>query len=186
MLNIFNNHAERVKMANIAQTVNVLQAMILTDGADMLLTPTYHTFDLYTVHHDAELLDTELTCDQYDAPEGVPAPAPQRGGFRGRGSMGRRGISSLSASASRDDSGTIHVTVCNLDPSNVKTLNIDLRGVTAKSVTGRVVTAPAINSYNTFDNKEVVKPATFTGASARNGAVTAKLPPRSVVMLEIR
>ena len=51
MLNIFNNHAERVKMANIAQTVNVLQAMILTDGADMLLTPTYHTFDLYTVHH---------------------------------------------------------------------------------------------------------------------------------------
>jgi len=64
-LNIFNNHAQRVKMANIAQTVNVLQAMILTDGPKMLLTPTYYVYLLYTVHHDATLLPTELAGPEY-------------------------------------------------------------------------------------------------------------------------
>ncbi|MFC1551163.1 alpha-N-arabinofuranosidase [Candidatus Latescibacterota bacterium] len=182
VLNIFNKHADRVQMANIAQTVNVLQAMILTDGADMLLTPTYHTFELYTVHHDAELLETNMTCGRYNAPEGVPAPPPTRG----RRGGGGQSIPTLSASASRDESGAIHITVCNVDPSNAAPLTIDLRGATAKTVTGRVVTAPAINSYNTFENKEVVKPAAFTGASIKNGTVTATLPARSVVMLEIK
>jgi alpha-N-arabinofuranosidase len=186
VLNIFNNHADRVKMANIAQTVNVLQAMILTNGGDMLVTPTYHTFDIYTVHHDARLLETNMTCDRYNAPEGVPAPAVSRGGMRGRGGMEEPSIPLLSASASRDESGAIHVTVCNVDPSHDAPLTIDLRGVTAKTVTGRVLTAPAINSHNTFAKKDAVKPAPFTGASVRNGNVTATLPPHSVVMFEIK
>lgn len=186
VLNIFNNHADRVKMANIAQTVNVLQAMILTDGGDMLLTPTYHTFELYTVHHDAELLDTVMHCSTYANPAARTGSALPQGAMGARGGGANRSIPSLSASASRDNSGAIHVTVCNVDPNNPAPLTIDLRGATANSVTGRIVTAPAINSYNSFENKEVVKPAAFTGASVENDTVTATLPPRSVVMLEIK
>jgi alpha-N-arabinofuranosidase len=97
-LNIFNNHAQRVKMANIAQTVNVLQAMILTDGPKMLLTPTYYVYLLYKVHHDATLLPTALTGPEY-AFEKDKVPA-------------------LNVSASRDSSFKVHVSLVNIDPHN--------------------------------------------------------------------
>ena len=97
-LNIFNNHCDRVQMANIAQTVNVLQAMILTDRRKMMLTPTYHVFEMYKVHHDATLLPTELAGPEYAFEDGkVPA---------------------LNVSASRDGAGKVHVSLGNLDPHN--------------------------------------------------------------------
>ena len=101
-LNIFQQHCDRVRMANIAQTVNVLQAMILTDKEKMIVTPTYHVFDMYAVHQDAKWLPTELQCGDYQfEQEKIPA---------------------LNVSASRDAAGKIHVSLCNLDPNRPATL----------------------------------------------------------------
>ena len=96
-LNIFNNHCRRVRMANIAQMVNVLQAMILTDKEKMILTPTYHVFEMYTVHHDARLLPTELQSADYQ--------------------LGSAKVPQVSASASRDPAGRIHVTLVQPGPA---------------------------------------------------------------------
>ncbi len=164
-LNIFNNHADRVKMANIAQMINVLQAMILTDNDKLLLTPTYHVFEMYTVHHDARLLPSELRCADYQqGPDKIPA---------------------LSASASRDSQGRLHVSLCNLDPNQPAQLACQLDGAKAQKLSGRLLTAPAITAHNTFGQLDNVKPAPFTACAATDTGFTATLPPRSVVVLEI-
>lgn len=166
-LDIFNRHADRVRGANIAQMVNVLQAMILTRGPQMILTPTYHVFDFYTVHHDAVMLPLTAV----DA---------------GRYGVGRDSVPAVSASASRDRRGVMHVTMSNLDPTRARTAELEVRGAGVMAATGRVLTAPAITSHNTFESPNVVQPAAFTGARVANGRVTVALPPRSVVVLELR
>jgi alpha-L-arabinofuranosidase len=165
-LNLFNNHARRVKGANIAQTVNVLQAMILTRGEAMILTPTYHVFELFTVHHDALLLPIDLDAGTY--------------------TFGEESIPALSASASRDDEGTIHVTLANLDPNSARTLSVNLTGARVSSVTGRILTAEAMNAHNTFEDPETVRPGPFHGATVQGGRLTVELPSKSVVVLELR
>jgi alpha-N-arabinofuranosidase len=164
-LNIFNRHCDRVKMANIAQTVNVLQAMILTDREKMLLTPTYHVFELFAVHQDAQLLPADLTCADYRYQvEGIPA---------------------LSVSASRDQQGKIHVSLCHTDPNQPAEVNCELQGAKARSVTGRVLTADAITAHNTFDQPEAVKPTEFKAVRLTENGFAATLPAKSVVVLEI-
>lgn len=167
-LNIFNQHCDRVKMANIAQTVNVLQAMILTKDEKMLLTPTYHVFEMYKVHQDATLLPTNLQCRDYEF-EGEEIPA-------------------LNVSASRDKSGKIHISLCNLDPKNSAELICELRGGPprrATSVSGRVLTAEAMNTHNTFENPEVIYPVEFKGFKLKGNVLTTTLPAKSVVVLKI-
>ena len=164
-LNIFNNHCDRVKMANIAQTVNVLQAMILTKGERMILTPTYHVFEMYKVHHDATLLPTQLECDDY-----------QFGGEK---------IPVLNVSASKDRVGKIHISLCNLDANKAAETVCVLRASTAKKVSGRVLTADAMTAHNTFDNPEVVRPAAFQEFDVQGDALKVTLPSKSVVVLEI-
>ncbi len=164
-LNIFNNHSDRVRMANIAQMINVLQAMILTDKEKMLLTPTYHVFEMYTPHHDAKLLPTELQSTDYQS--------------------GTEKIPQLNVSASRDNRGRIHVTLCNLNPNEPAEVACDLAGAKAQKFSGRVLTAPAINAHNTFTQPESVKPAEFGAYKATANGFTATLPPKSVVVLEI-
>jgi alpha-N-arabinofuranosidase len=166
-LDIFNKHADRVRGANIAQMVNVLQAMILTQGDKMLLTPTYHVFEMYTVHHDAVLL---------------PITVQSAGWY----AVGADSIPAVSASASRDRSGVMHVTMSNLDPNQTRTVSVDVRGARVSGVTGRILTGPAMNSYNSFEKPDAVKPAPFTGASVSGSTLTVKLPARSVVVLELR
>jgi alpha-N-arabinofuranosidase len=156
-----------VRGANIAQMVNVLQSMILTRGPQMVLTPTYHVFEFYTVHHDAVSLPLTVT----DA---------------GRYGFGADTIPAVSASASRDRQGVVHVTMSNLDPRQPRTVAAELRGANVTGVTGRVLTAPAINSVNTFEQPDVVKPAPFTGARVSSGRLTVTLPPKSVVVLELK
>ena len=165
-LNIFNQHCDRVKMANIAQTVNVLQAMLLTDGPKMLLTPTYHVFEMFAVHQDAILLPSELQCSDY--------------------TMGGDRIPSLSVSASRDLSGRIHVTMCNLNPNQPAELACDLAGAKTSAISGRVLTAAEITAHNTFDKPETIKPAEFTAFKVTDTGFTATLPAKSVVVLEVR
>ena len=164
-LNIFNQHCDRVKMANIAQTVNVLQAMILTDEAKMLLTPTFHVFEMYAVHHDATLLPTELTCAEYGfSSEKIPG---------------------LNVSASRDKKGKIHVSLCNLNPNAPAELTCLLQGAEARTVSGRVLTAPQMQAHNTFDSPETVKPVEFRGFNNQKNGLSVTLPERSVVVLEL-
>ena len=166
-LDILNRHADRVRGANIAQMVNVLQSMILTRGTQMLLTPTYHVFEMYTVHHDALLLPLAVVDN-------------------GRYTFGDESVPAVSASASRDPQGIMHLTMSNLDPNVPRTVEVELRGATASRVTGRVLTGPAINSINTFERPDMVRPTPFDGARVANGRLSVTLPPRSVVVLELR
>jgi alpha-N-arabinofuranosidase len=165
-LNIFNQHADRVRMANIAQTVNVLQAVILTSGAKMILTPTYHVFEMYRVHQNATLIPVELSSPDY--------------------SVAQQAVPALQASASRDSGGRVHLSIVNLDPNRGATVSVTVAGATAQTVTGRVLTAPALNSVNTFDAPDVVKPAAFTAIEKRGDRVSLSLPSKSVVVLELR
>ena len=165
--NIFHNHCDRVQMANIAQTVNVLQAMILTEGEKMILTPTYHVFDMYKVHQDAELLAVDSSFGTY--------------GFNGET------LSQVSVSASQNAEGKIHISLCNIDHQNGAELNVELRGVNTGEtrVSGTILTADNMNAHNTFDQPEVVKPMEFTGAAVENNKLAIKLPAMSVVTLVI-
>jgi alpha-N-arabinofuranosidase len=165
-LNIFHQHADRVQMANIAQTVNVLQAVILTDKEKMILTPTYYVFEMYKTHQGATLIPVELSAPEYRHEQSaVPA---------------------LHASASRDKAGKLHLSIVNLDPNRPGLVSTKIVGASAKNITGRVLTAPAMNTVNTFDKPEAVRPAPFTGIQIQGDLITLSLPSKSVVVLEIQ
>jgi alpha-N-arabinofuranosidase len=165
-LNIFNQNADRVKVANLAQMVNVLQAVILTKDDKMVLTPTYHVFRMFRVHQEAQLLNTDLRCEDY--------------------TINNRKIPAVSASASVDKDGKIHITLANLNPNKEITLTCPIIGDTFKSVTGEVLTAGAMNANNSFEKPETVKPVTFNGFSMKDGVLTVTMPPKSVVALELK
>jgi alpha-N-arabinofuranosidase len=165
-LNIFNNHADRVKMANLAQTVNVLQALILTDKDKMLLTPTYYIFDLYKVHQDAKSLSLQFSSPDYTyAGEKIPA---------------------VNASASRDSSGATHISLVNIDPSKKVTVRASLSGISYKSIQGQVLTSGKYTDINTFDQPAKVRPTVFTGAKRDGNDLVVELPAQSVVVLELK
>lgn len=165
---IFHDHNDRVRMANIAQVVNVLQAVILTEGERILLTPTYHVFEMFKVHHDAERLELKLHSEE-------------------KYTFGGESIPKLSASASRDAEGRIHISLCNVDPSNGAELSIDLRGLTGAGirVTGTELTAADIDAHNTFEQPDVVAPIPFQDYVLEGTRLTAKLSPKSVTVLRI-
>ncbi|HKQ52007.1 MAG TPA: alpha-N-arabinofuranosidase [Pyrinomonadaceae bacterium] len=165
-LNIFNRHADRVKMANIAQMVNVLQAMVLTDKERMVLTPTYHVFRMYRVHQGATLIPVELTAPEYKS--------------------GQAAVPSLSASASRDGEGRLHLSVVNLDPARPAEVTTTIAGSSVKSVDGEVLTAPAMNAMNTFDHPNTIKPTPFLGHKLQDSQLMLSIPPKSVVVLELK
>ncbi|MFP4016296.1 MAG: alpha-N-arabinofuranosidase [Halanaerobiales bacterium] len=166
-LNIFNNHCDRVKMANIAQTINVLQAMVLTQGDEILLTPSYHVFEMYKVHHDAQLLDFHLISEDYQ--------------------VGDDSIEAVNASASMDDKGNINITLCNLKDDG----NINLECIfnsteyNISDIKGRVLTSDKLNGHNTFEDKNRVKPEKFEEANITEESFEVNLPASSVVLLTI-
>ena len=164
-LNIFNNHCARVKMACIAQLANVLQSMVLTDGKKFTVTPTYWVFEMYVPHHDATMLPVDLQSADYE--------------------FGGHTIPMLSASASRDRSGNICVTLCNLNPDEPAPVNCRLDAA-LKTISGRVLTAPEMNAHNTFENPDTVRVTTFGDANVTANGFTATLPPKSVVALELQ
>jgi alpha-N-arabinofuranosidase len=165
-LNIFHAHCDRVKMANIAQTINVLQALILTKDDKMVLTPTYHVFDMYKVHQDATLLPSQLSCADYK--------------------WDKDSIPAISASASQDKDGKIYISLCNLDPNKSQPIACELRGFAPKSVAGRILTSDDMTAHNTFDRPGKVKPAEFNDVKIDGNSLTTILPSKSVVVLEIR
>jgi alpha-N-arabinofuranosidase len=165
-LNIFNNHADRIRMANLAQTVNVLQALVLTDKDRMLLTPTYHIFDLYKVFQDSRSLAIQLKSPDY--------------------SFGNGKIPAVNASAARDSSGVVHVALVNLDPGKKIEVRADMGAIGFKSVTGRVLTSAKFTDVNSFDVPDRVKPAVFSGARKEGADLVVELPAMSVVVLDLK
>ena len=165
-LNIFNNHCDRVRMANLAQTINVLQAVILTDEEKMLLTPTYHVMEMYNVHQDATMLPVSLASNDYV--------------------LGEEKLKAVSVSASKDKSGVTHISLVNIDAKNKQDIKIDVRGMKVTTVTGRVLTSGKLQDYNSFESPGKIKPAVFTGASLTNNILNLTLPPFSVVVLELK
>ena len=165
-LDIFHRHTDRVKMANIAQIANVLQSMILTREDKMVLTPTYHVFEMYKVHQDAVYLPTAVDCS-----------------IREVGSDRR--VPVVSATASRDASGTVHVSLTNVLLDEEAEVSVSLDGVNAKKAYGRILTAESIMAHNTFDNPTLVAPAEFNGVKVKGGTLTVKLPAKSIVVLTV-
>lgn len=163
---IFHRHADRVVMANIAQMINVLQAMLLTDKEKMILTPTYHVFEMYKVHQDATFLTTELESPDYQY-NGQKIPA-------------------VDATASRDTARRIHLSIVNSDPHREAQVSCRLAGVTLKAVSGRILTADTMQARNTFEKADAVRPAAFSGFKTENDALTVDLPAKSIVVLEIQ
>jgi len=164
--NIFTAHADRVKMANIAQMANVLQAIILTDGNRMVRTPTYHVFAMYLPWQDAQQIPMELKTDWF--------------------ARGDQSAPVVSASAVRDAQGKVHIALVNLDPSRSAVVSTSLAGLQATAVSGRILTAGSITAINTFDAPDAVIPRAFDGAVLTNGGLTATLPARSVVVLAVQ
>ena len=164
-LNIFNNHCERVKMANLAQTINVLQAVILTEGEQMLLTPTYHVLDLYKVHQDAKMIPLQVKSEAY------PFKDQQ--------------LSAISASASINEEEEIHISLVNIHSSKEQEVRIDLNGMDISQMSGQLLTATTIQTYNTFAAPATIQPQSFDGITKDGEEVIVRIPPFSVVVLKI-
>ncbi|WP_069657962.1 alpha-N-arabinofuranosidase [Arcticibacter eurypsychrophilus] len=165
-LNIFNNHSDRVRLASLAQTVNVLQALILTEKEKILLTPTYHVFDLYKVHMGAKLIPLDFISPDYV--------------------LGDQKIPAVNASASVDSNGVVHITLVNLDPKKKISINTALNGLKWSGVTGRIVTSPKFNDFNSFANPNKIVAASFKGAKKTGNQLKVELPALSVVELELK
>lgn len=165
-LNIFNNHADRLVMANIAQVINVLQSVILTKDDKMVLTPTYYVFKMYNVHQGAILVPSTLKCEEYE--------------FKGEK------IPAVSASSSIKD-GVLSITLCNLNPNKTEIVDCNLLGETNyKTINGKIINAQNINDFNDFGQAEKVYLKDFTIAKPKNGKITVELPAHSVVLVQLQ
>jgi len=164
-LDLFIAHAERVRMANIAQMVNVLQAMVLTDGPRMLLTPTYHAFDLYKAFQGARRLPLQLEAPEY-----------AHGEWHMPGLHGAAGLGS---------DGTVHAAFVNLDPQRAVRLRLAVGGRDAAGASAIVLTAPAINSHNSFGEPPAVAPRPCDCVTPSAGGLVLLLPPHSLVRIDL-
>ncbi|BEV11772.1 alpha-L-arabinofuranosidase [Asticcacaulis sp. DW145] len=164
-LNIFARHADRVRMANIAQMVNVLQAMILTDKEKMLLTPTYHVFRMYVPFQDATFIPVTLNAGTY--------------------SFGDISLPRVDALAARGTDGKIYLSLTNLDPRTPVDIDVASLNIKVKTATGETLSAAKFDAYNTFSDPETVAPKPVT-AKMKDGKVMVRLSPASVTVLTLQ
>ncbi|MFK3939888.1 alpha-N-arabinofuranosidase [Alkalihalobacillus sp. NPDC078783] len=158
-LNIFHHHAERVQMANIAQTVNVLQAMVLTEGDQMLLTPTYHVFNMYKVHKGATAIHLQMDT----------------------------GAEPLHISASKNAEGEVHISICHYGLKDSAEFELELRGWQHQpsQVTGTILQASSMNEHNTFEQPDTLVPTNLEGIKLSEGKVSVSIPPMSVSVIKL-
>lgn len=164
-LNIFNKHCDRVKMANIAQVVNVLQSVILTDGAKMVKTPTYQVFNMYKHHQDGELLDSHIQTEMIGKEEENQIP-------------------NLTESVSYGKDGKIHITLTNLSADTSYQVEGIFTDATPKSAKAEIIQG-AINAYNDFNNTDVVAIKEFENVKIDSGALSFTIPASSVMHIEV-
>lgn len=155
-LNIFHKHAERVRMANIAQTVNVLQAMLLTEGNQMIKTPTYYVFELYKEHQDAQFVE----------------------------SFGET-VSNTDYTISKKD-GQVTISLCNYDLNDYKRLNFEFIDFAVETIEGYCLKGEKMDAHNSFENPDVVKIETFENFELNNKNISVDVPPMSIVTLLLR
>ena len=164
---IFHSHANRVVMANIAQTVNVLQAVLLTEGDQLIRTPTYHVFEMNKPHHDAALLPVQLLTPGAGRP------------------VGEDTLRTLSVSASTKD-GQALISLTNLEADAPQRVELDLRGLGFEVIRARVLTAPHLQDHNTADDPEAVRPADFESFTRSGRRLALELPEHSFVTVQLR
>ncbi len=138
----------------------------MTNEEKIILTPTYHVMEMYNVHQDAVMLPLELTSNDY--------------------SSGNKKLKAISASASKDKNGVVHISLVNLDAHNAQDVNIDVNGFQPKLITGRILRTDKLQDHNSFENPEKVKPAIFNDTHLSGSNLTLKLPAFSVVVLELK
>jgi alpha-N-arabinofuranosidase len=182
-LNVFHKYTDRVKMANIAQIVNVLQSMILTDQegtGHMVLTPTYHVFEMYTPFMEATYLPVDLESE---------VMAVSKAYFKEKKDAkdaGYRPCPMLSASAAKTTDGSLVLAVTNVSLDKDQTIDFAIDGYNAKSVSGRILTSKNVADYNDFKNPNVVAPKAYSDAKIAKGVLTVKVPAKSIVVLNIK
>jgi alpha-N-arabinofuranosidase len=163
-LNIFARHADRVRGSNIAQMINVLQAMIMTDKEKMVLTPTYYVFKMYTPFQDATFVPVTFNSGTY--------------------THGDISLPRVDAIAAKGKDGKLWVEITNVDPNEPVDVELNLIGTSAKAASGETLTAPKVDSINTFDAPNTVVPKPIS-AKAQGGKLTLKLEPKSVSVISI-
>ncbi|GMQ56178.1 alpha-L-arabinofuranosidase AbfB [Vallitalea sediminicola] len=161
-LNLFNQHSDRVHMANIAQIVNVLQAVILTEGRKMILTPTYHVFDMYKVHQENILVESYITTSKITSEE-----------YK---------VKDLIESASIDQNNKLYITICNTDLVKSKLINCELIDFIPRKYDAKII-AEAMNAHNTFDNPHAVSMKEFNDVILKGNGFTTTLPPCSIARI---
>ncbi|CAG7643919.1 Intracellular exo-alpha-L-arabinofuranosidase 2 [Paenibacillus allorhizosphaerae] len=164
---IFHKHCDRVQMANIAQTINVLQSMILTEGEKILLTPTYHVFEMFKVHQNATALQLQTDSKPYE--------------------MNGASIPQLSVSASKSAQGTVHISLCNISHEGEAEVEVQLRGTASAigTIRGTILTSDRMDGHNTFEQPGRIKPAGFQQFTVEDSKLTVSMPAMSVVVLAV-
>ena len=164
--NVFHRYADRITMANIAQIANVLQAMVLTRGDEMVLTPTYHAFWLYRPHQGATFIPTTCSASERQVTK-------------------TRSVPEVSVTASRDKAGKIHLSIVNPELEKEQTLLIAFDALQPKTVSGEMLHADSIDAYNEFGTAPRVGVKPFKGAKITKAGIELKLPAASILTLEI-
>jgi alpha-N-arabinofuranosidase len=164
-LDIFMRNADRLRGANIAQMINVLQAMILTDGPKMVLTPTYWVYRMYVPFQNATFVPVSFDAGTY--------------------AYGEIRLPAVDAVAVRDSSGKLWLSLVNIDPNRPARIAASIDGFNTRSASGQVLTAPAVDSHNSFDRPNTVVPRPFSGRAGAGGLVF-DLPPKSIAVVEVR
>lgn len=162
---IFNKHSKRVKLACLAQMVNVLQAVVLTDQEKMILTPTYHVFHMYRVHQDATYIPAKLL----NVPKLI---------------IDDEVVEAISSTISENEEGIINISLTNISLEEEYELEIDLGRSLGKSIEGRILCADMM-AHNTFENPDAVKEEAFHNFSCDGEILRVSLPPHAVVGLSI-
>jgi len=163
-LNIFARHADRVRGANIAQMINVLQAMIMTDKEKMVLTPTYYVFKMYVPFQDSTFVPVIFDAGTYK--------------------HGDISLPRVDAIAAKGKDGKLWMEITNIDPNEPAEIELNLNGISAKSATGETLTAPKVDSVNTFDAPNLVVPKPIS-AKSQGGKLALKLEPKSVTVISV-
>ena len=169
-LNVFHRHTDRIRMCNIAQVVNVLQSMILTDtvgSGHMVLTPTYHVFNMYKGFQDATYLPMDVKCDSMQVRDNRTIPV-------------------ISTSAAKEKDGSIIVSLANISIDKTQKVSITFEGTNAKTITGKILTCKNITDYNDFDHPDIIKPTTFNVSKTFKNVLKVEIPAKSIVVLNIK
>lgn len=165
-LNTFNNLCKRIKMANIAQTINVLQAMVLTNDQEVVRTPTFYVFKMYKVHFDALMLPVTVSAEEYG--------------------NDKYKIPSLSVSASKNGEGQINITVANVTPGKDLETSIELKGIeNLNIVKSEIITSDKMNDYNDFGKDELINIKQFDGVESDGNEITLNIPSKSVILITL-